>query len=105
MRCDAQFFCVSVLPDIERNLCDCKRKKKLPGVYLHLNHAPAHNTKRLWQEITRTKVTRVLHPAYSHDAAPSDFFLFGSLKGEIAGFTANSPADILSEIRRIFQKI
>jgi hypothetical protein len=25
--------------------------------------------------------------------------------GEMAGFTANSPADILSEIRRIFQEI
>jgi hypothetical protein len=31
--------------------------------------------------------------------------LFGYLKGEMAGFTANSGADILSEIRRIFQKI
>jgi hypothetical protein len=31
--------------------------------------------------------------------------LFGHLQGEIAGFTANSPADILSEIRRIFQEI
>jgi hypothetical protein len=27
------------------------------------------------------------------------------VKGEIAGFTANSPADILSEIRRTFQEI
>jgi hypothetical protein len=32
-------------------------------------------------------------------------FLLGFLKREIAGFTANSPADILSEIRRIFQEI
>jgi hypothetical protein len=27
------------------------------------------------------------------------------LKGEMAGFTANSPANILSEIRRFFQEI
>jgi hypothetical protein len=31
--------------------------------------------------------------------------LFGHLKGEMAGFTADSPADILSDIRRIFQEI
>jgi hypothetical protein len=46
-----------------------------------------------------------VHPAYSPDAAPSDFFLFDQLKGEMAGFTASSPADILSKIRRIFQEI
>jgi hypothetical protein len=46
-----------------------------------------------------------VHPAYSYDAAPSDFFLFGCLKGQMAGFTGNSPADILSAIRRIFQEI
>jgi hypothetical protein len=46
-----------------------------------------------------------VHPAYSRDAAPSDFFLFGYLKGEMAGFTANSLSDILSEIRRIFHEI
>jgi hypothetical protein len=31
--------------------------------------------------------------------------LLGYLKGEITGFTANSIADIPSEIRRIFQEI
>jgi hypothetical protein len=46
-----------------------------------------------------------VYPAYSPDAAPSDLFLFGCLKDGMAGFTANSPADILSAIRRIFQEI
>jgi hypothetical protein len=46
-----------------------------------------------------------VHPIYSPDAAASDFFLFGCLKSEVAGFTANSPADLLSEIRRIFQEV
>jgi hypothetical protein len=46
-----------------------------------------------------------VHPAYSPVPVPSDFFMFGCLKGETAGFTANSPAGILSEIRRILQEI
>jgi hypothetical protein len=41
----------------------------------------------------------------SLDATPSDFFSFGDLKAEMAGFTANSRADILFETRRIFQEI
>jgi hypothetical protein len=59
----------------------------------------------LRQEITRTNATKVVHPADSPDAAPGDFFLFGSLKDAMAGFTPNSPADILSEIDPIFQEI
>jgi hypothetical protein len=46
-----------------------------------------------------------VHPAYSSDAASSDFVVFGHLKGKIAGFTANSLADVLSEICGIFQEI
>jgi hypothetical protein len=103
--CEAGFFYASVLPDIERNLRDGRPKKALPRVYLHLDNAPAHNAKRPRQEIARTKATRVVNPAYLPDTAPNDFFLFGYLKGKIAGFTANSSADILFEIRRIFQAI
>jgi hypothetical protein len=79
--------------------------KTLRGLYLHLDNAPPHNAKRLRHKIARTKVTRVVHPAYSPDAAPSDFLLFCYLNGEMVGFTASSPADILSEILRIFQEI
>jgi hypothetical protein len=46
-----------------------------------------------------------VHPAFSPDHPTSDFFLFGFLKGEMVGFTANSPAEFLSEIRRIIREI
>jgi hypothetical protein len=105
VRYDAEFFCAYVLPDMERNLCDGKHRKMRRGVYLHLGNARGHNAKRSRQEIARTKVSRVVHLAYSPDVAPSDFFLFGHLTGEMAGFSANSRADILSEIRRIFQEM
>jgi hypothetical protein len=105
MQCNTELFCASVLPHIERNLCDGKQRKTLRGVYLYLDIIPAHNAKRSRQEIARTKATKVVHPNYSPDAAPSDFVLFDDLKGETAGFAANSLADILSEIRRIFQKV
>jgi hypothetical protein len=105
MRHNTELFYVSVLLDIERNLCDGKRRKTVRGIYLHLDNAPTHNTKRSRQEIGRTKATRVVHPAYSPGTAPSDFFLFGYMKGEMAGLTANSLANIISEIRRVFQEI
>jgi hypothetical protein len=105
MQSDAEFFYASVLSDIERNLCDGKCRKMPRGIYLHLDNAPAHNAKWSRQDIARIKAIRILHPAHSPDAALSDFFWVGCLKGEMAGVTANSSADILSEIRRISQEI
>jgi hypothetical protein len=105
MRYDAEFFYTSVLPDIERNLCDSKRMKAVRGIYLHLDNAPGHKAQRSRQGIARTKGTRIVHTAYSHDAAPSGSFLFGYLKGEMAGFIVNSAAGIPSEIHQIFQEI
>jgi hypothetical protein len=84
VRYDAEFFYASVLPDIEKNLRNGKRRETPRDVYLHLNNAAAHSAKRSWQEIARIKDTRVVHPGYSPDTAPSDF-LFGHLKGEMAG--------------------
>jgi hypothetical protein len=104
VRCDTEFFCASVLLDIQRNLCDGKHRKTLRGIYLHLGNTPAHNAKRSRQEIARTKASRVVHPACSPDATPSDFFLFGHLKGEMAVFKANSLLYILREVRRTFRK-
>jgi hypothetical protein len=62
------------------------------------------NAKRSREEIARTKVIKVIHPTYFPDSALTNFFLFGCLKGEMADFTVNSPADILSEICWIFQE-
>jgi hypothetical protein len=64
MRYDAAFFCACVLPDIERNLSDGKRKKMLRGVYLHLDNAAVHKTKHPRQENARTKASRVVHLTY-----------------------------------------
>jgi hypothetical protein len=101
---DTELFYASVLPDIERNLCDGKRRKTLRGICLHLDNVLPHNTARSQQEIARTKTAMVMHPDHSPNSEPSGF-LFDDLKSEMIGFTANSPADIPSEIHQIFQEI
>jgi hypothetical protein len=74
----------------------------LRGLYLHLDNVSVHNAKRSPHELVRTKSTKAVHPVYSPDTAPSNFF-FGHLKREMDGFTASSPEDALSLIRRIFE--
>jgi hypothetical protein len=104
VRYTTESFFASVLLDIERDLCDGKRRKALRSIFLHLDDAPARNAKRSRQEIAQTKANRVAHPNYLQEGAASDFVLLGYLKREMAGFTGSSAEDIPSEIRRISQK-
>jgi hypothetical protein len=84
VRYSAEFFCRSVLPDLERNLCEGTHRKTLPDICLHLDNASTHNAKRSRQEIARIMATNVAYPAYSPDVATSDLFLFDHLKREMA---------------------
>jgi hypothetical protein len=45
------------------------------------------------------------HPAYSPDFAPSDFFLFGSLKEKLIDFDCRSREHVKIAITSIFTEI
>jgi hypothetical protein len=45
------------------------------------------------------------HPPYSPDLAPSDFFLFGHVKGKLMGYRVETPSEILVCIRVILAEI
>jgi hypothetical protein len=45
------------------------------------------------------------HPPYSPELAPSDFFLFGYVKGKLMGYRAETPSELLARIRVILAEI
>jgi hypothetical protein len=45
------------------------------------------------------------HPPYSLDLAPSDFFLFGYVKGKLMGYRAETPSELFVCIRVIMAEI
>jgi histone-lysine N-methyltransferase SETMAR len=53
--------------------------------------------------LNRTKQTP--HPLYSPDLAPSDFFLFGYVKGQPMGYRAEIPYELLVRIQVILADI
>jgi hypothetical protein len=55
--------------------------------------------------ITRNGMKRALHPTYSPDLAPSDFFLFGYVKAKLMGYRAGSESELLIRIRLILAEI
>jgi hypothetical protein len=51
------------------------------------------------------RMKQALHPPYSPDLAPSDFFLFGCVKGKVMGYRAETPFELLIRIRVILAEI
>jgi hypothetical protein len=45
------------------------------------------------------------HPPYSSYLAPSDFSLFGYVKGKLMGYRAGTPSELLVRIRVILAEI
>jgi hypothetical protein len=74
-------------------------------ILLHLDNAPAHNSRLSSEEIESVKAQRVLHPLYRQDLAPSDFFLFGYLKEKLCGTSFTMSDDLIFAIRQIFSEI
>nr|CAI5830179.1 unnamed protein product [Callosobruchus analis] len=53
--------------------------------FFHHDNAPAHTALSIRQFLTKNGMTPIVHPPYSPDLAPCDFFLFPRLKRDMKG--------------------
>ena len=65
-----------------------KRPDLEPGSWvLHWDNAPVHTSQKVLDFLAKKNIQLLPHPPYSPDLAPADFFLFPTLKRELAGHT------------------
>ena len=83
-------------------LRDLSTKMKTKGKFFHCDNARPHNSDQKFKEYG---LTRLRHPPYSPDIAPSDFFLFGVLKRFLEGTTFTDENQISSAILSIFSNL
>ena len=76
-------------------LCE-KRPKKPAAVFFHHDNAPSYRAARVHQFFNNNFV--VPHARYSPDLAPSDFWLFPTLKDTLRGRTFSSPSALATAI-------
>jgi histone-lysine N-methyltransferase SETMAR len=67
-----------------------ERAKKAAAVLFHHNNAPPHRAARVHQFFNDSNFEVVPHALYSPDLAPSDFWLFPTLKDTLRGRTFSS---------------
>ena len=77
---------------METARCNCKeatRKTAWEENLFHHDNATAH-TSKLRRDVLRVFRSEILHPPFSPDLAPSDFFLFPKMKEGINGVRQES---------------
>jgi hypothetical protein len=81
--CNSRLVANIVVPHVQTNFCSGTRRKRRKCWTVHLDNAPAHNSKRSQETLEATGTIRMPHYAYSPDLVPRDFCLFGNLKEKL----------------------
>ena len=77
---NSQYMTSVVLSKLVAKIKESNPAKGTRGWSLHLDNCPVHNCRVTSNAIENSGFSRLPHPPYSPDLAPSDFSLFGYLK-------------------------
>lgn len=103
MSFNGDFFINNVLIPIKNSSQFIAAKKQKQSFFIHMDNSPIHRSEKVKSFLNENKFQVCSHPPYSPDLAPSDFFLFGTLKNHPGSITFDSPDDILYWIEEKFQ--
>jgi transposase len=92
----AQYFCDNIVPQIVEQRSSDARQKTGRKLVVHMDNATPHRAKLTKSCFKTLRLREADHPSYSPDLAPSEFYLFGKLKGQMAGSEFESTEDLLA---------
>jgi histone-lysine N-methyltransferase SETMAR len=96
----ADYYC-GVLDRLKAAIIDKRRRLISAGFnnihFLHDNARP-HTAKKTAEKLKELSFTVLPHPPYSPDLAPSDYYLFSSLKSALRGKKYNNQEEVGADI-------
>ncbi len=87
------------------NLRGGRARRRRPNFVLHHDNAPAHRGDIVVNWLNQTHTSRLLHPPYSPDIAPCDFWLFERIKRTIKGQVFNSLREVQDQVDQVIGQI
>jgi hypothetical protein len=72
---------VIMAPESSKENARAKRRADKNKLVTHMNDSICHNGPKIREYFALKTITRVLHPVWSPDLSPYDFWLFGYAKG------------------------
>jgi histone-lysine N-methyltransferase SETMAR len=72
---------------------------------IHVDNALAHNSRMMRNFFEYNPLKRLHHPPYSPDISPSDFSLFGKVRGALIGQEIPDEISLLDAVTEILNGI
>jgi len=94
-----------ILPRLLSKIQETCPKRGADGWMLHLDNARPHNSRETTKKIFDSGFSRLPHPPYSPDLAPSDFALFGYLKGHLRSVECHTPDELRAAILKFLMSM
>jgi hypothetical protein len=101
MKFNADYYISHILDP----LAECRRTQ-VGGLdqrfHVYADNARPHTAKKITEFLAGNDVKRNPHPPSPPDLAPCNFYLFGHVKGRLAGASFKEPDQLLQAIDAIF---
>jgi histone-lysine N-methyltransferase SETMAR len=92
---NSQYYSQTILHTLSRRLPPLSGFRKH---LVHVDNASPHRSQFTMEHPKKFRFKSVPHPPFSPDLAPSDFYLFGTIKGKRQGKKFATPDDLVSEV-------
>jgi len=98
-------YAAMLLQKLDEAIRKSRPSSGLNGLFLHWDNARPHKSALTTEAAEALKLKQLPHPPYSPDLAPSDFFLFGTLKQRLKGMAFKDSQELLTAVTAILSKI
>ncbi|KAA6357398.1 MAG: hypothetical protein EZS28_047076 [Streblomastix strix] len=80
-------------------------EKERVSAYIHYDNASIDRAQRIQQFVHNSTFTRLFHPPYSPDIAPSDYYLFDRLKSQLKGIDSSNDEKLKDTVSKTLASI
>jgi transposase len=98
---NSKYMCERPLPDLRATRPFHRKGRTKPMIILHMDNTKHHRSKMTVQKIAESRMTSALHPPFSCDIAPPDFYLFGSQKDQLRKRECHNEEELFQTVSKI----
>jgi hypothetical protein len=102
---NSDYFITNILEPLEQKMFPNGRKSHAKWLTVHLVNCSTHTGRASWVFMAEHNMTRLKHPPYSRDPAPSDFYLFPTIKERLTCIQMVDEEDLFYRLRKLLNEI
>jgi hypothetical protein len=99
------YFIGTIFPGLYNEKRRISRKERFPAFSVHIDHPMCHNGNKISEKLAKRNTERALHPPYSPDISPCDFWLFGMRKQKMKDREFQSQQAFLSAVAKMWNEL